>query len=573
MVGASVYILVCSARNKTKQRLRRLREPRYLLGALAGIGYLLFTLGIRQRAYRADRALRRRRGVPGAVTLFGLPATPIGAALLACAALASWVLPFKSGLLDFTQAETSFLFPAPLRRRQLVLHRLLRSQAAVFAGALIMALAYPTGSIAGRLRGLIGVWLVLMTSHVFFTGVTLARSSMRAGTRRLAFIWPAVLVPGAAVGSLVWSLFDASQRGPLQTARAVIEVVVTATERGPAQLFLWPFALLVRPLFAASTADFIAAVGGALAVYAIAVGWLLWADSSSVEAADAVVERQVSGPPSTRRTYVARPVGWELAPSGSVESMFVWKGVLQTFRTVDRRLLVRVLVIVLWMIIVSLLMTRTRGLATIFGIFATWGALFSLFMGPQIVRMDLREDLAHLELIKSWPVTGGAVIRGELIWPTMVITAVTWAFGVAAMAFSLSSLSRIPTPYRASAWVALMLLVPGIVLAQYTMHNAVALLFPAWVPLGGSRLRGVDAVGQRLIMLAANWLGLLLALAPGIAMTAVLAIWLRPFIGPAVLPAGAMLTTLSVIAEMWLVTGALAPVYERLDVTSVERPD
>jgi hypothetical protein len=34
-----------------------------------------------------------------------------------------------------------------------------------------------------------------------------------------------------------------------------------------------------------------------------------------------------------------------------------------------------------------------------------------------------------------------------------------------------------------------------------------------------------------------------------------------------------MLTTLSVIAEMWLVTGALAPVYERLDVTSVEPPD
>jgi hypothetical protein len=573
MIGPSVYILVCSARNKTRQRLRRLREPRYLVGAIAGIGYLLFTLGIRQRAYRADRALRRRRAAAGAATLFGVPGTPIAAALLACAALASWVLPFRSSLLDFTQAETGFLFPAPLSRRQLVLHRLLRSQAAVFTGALIMALAYPIGSIGGRLRGLVGVWLLLMTSHVFFTGVTLARGGRRGRPLRRVFVWPAALLPAAAVGSLAWSLFDASERVPLQTIGAVIDIVAASAQHRPAQLLLWPFVLLVRPLLVSTTADFLEAVAGALAVYAMTACWLLWADSSSVEAADAAAERQVSGPLSLRRTYVARPIAWALGPSGTVESLFVWKGILQTLRTVDRRLLARVVVIVVWMIAVSLLMARTRGLVMIFGVFATWGALFSLFMGPQILRMDLREDLAHLELIKSWPVNGGAVIRGELMWPAIAVTVVTWAFGIAAMAFSLSSLSRVPTPYRASAWTALMLLVPGVVLAQYTIHNAVALLFPGWVPLGGSRPRGVDAVGQRLVMLAANWLGLVLALAPGLVVTAALAIWLRPFVGPAVLPAGAVITTLSVIGEMWLVSGALAPVYERLDLTSVERPD
>ena len=49
--------------------------------------------------------------------------------------------------------------------------------------------------------------------------------------------------------------------------------------------------------------------------------------------------------------------------------------------------------------------------------------------------------------------------------------------------------------------VALAILAPALVFAQLTIHNAVALMFPAWVPLGNQRPRGLDAMGQRLIML------------------------------------------------------------------------
>ena len=51
-----------------------------------------------------------------------------GGVLLACAALLAWVLPFGSSLLEFSNAETAFLFPSPLSRRQLVIYRLMRSQ-------------------------------------------------------------------------------------------------------------------------------------------------------------------------------------------------------------------------------------------------------------------------------------------------------------------------------------------------------------------------------------------------------------------------------------------------------------
>jgi hypothetical protein len=574
MIGASLYIIGCSARNRAARRLRRLREPRYLIGALAGVVYLTFTLIIRQRAYRDDRPSRARPLGAGAATLFGVPGPVVGGVLLACASLASWMLPFNSGLLEFSRAETALLFPAPLTRRQLVAHRLLRSQAAVLTGALIIALAYPTGSAAARLRGLISMWLLLMTSHVFFTGITLARAGLRRGIRAVPFVWPAAALSLGAVGGVAGALLGASRRGvPLDSPGEVLDLVSAAAMHGPTRWFLAPFAALVHPLFASTTGEFLQALAGGLAVYALCVVWLFWADAKSSEAAADAMERQIARPARRGPTYVARPVGWRLSPTGRVETTFVWKAILQMLRTVDRRVFVRSSTILAWMIVVSLLMTRARGLTTIIGVFALWGALFSVFMGPQIIRMDLRDELAHLEWIKTWPVRGAAVIRGEIVWPTVVITLATWAFVLTALVMGAPFSRRVPELYRAAVWLSAIVLVPGVVLAQYTMHNAVALLFPGWVPIGSSRARGVDAVGQRLIVLLGNWLGLIIALAPGILVTIVLSWWLRSVAGPFVLPIGALVTTLTVVAETWVVSRWLEPVFDRLDITSVERGD
>ena len=61
MFSASLYIIVCSARNRLRVRLRRLREPRYLIGAIVGAAYLYFSFFARFRASR-----KHRRGAAGA---------------------------------------------------------------------------------------------------------------------------------------------------------------------------------------------------------------------------------------------------------------------------------------------------------------------------------------------------------------------------------------------------------------------------------------------------------------------------------------------------------------------------
>src|SRR5207248_1789968 len=110
----------------------------------------------------------------------------VGMGLLVMMAF-GWAFPGDGSMLAFTEAEAQFLFPAPVTRRALLIHRLLRSQLGVLFAAIVPALVFPTGSGWSRLRFAAAMWLILMTIRVHFTGITLARASMAlpgVGARR-----------------------------------------------------------------------------------------------------------------------------------------------------------------------------------------------------------------------------------------------------------------------------------------------------------------------------------------------------------------------------------------------------
>ena len=140
MLRASLYIIACTARNRVRVRLRRLREPRYLIGAVVGVAYLYFA--VFARLGRGPGGARRpgsARALVDVASAWQVAGTSLaGLAVFALAALV-WILPSKSGLLEFSRAETAFLFPAPVSRRQLLLHRVMRSQLASLVAAVVTA--------------------------------------------------------------------------------------------------------------------------------------------------------------------------------------------------------------------------------------------------------------------------------------------------------------------------------------------------------------------------------------------------------------------------------------------------
>jgi Putative ABC exporter len=572
VIRASLYIIVCSARNRVIRRLRRLREPRYIVGAVAAGAYLLVNILGSTRA--------RREGAPPELPadLESILPSLVGVFLLGIAA-AAWFLPSSGGVVvDFSEAEVQFLFPAPVSRRHLLVHRLMRSQIGLLFAALVPAFffGYWNGSIAERLVRWIAIWVVFVTARSYFTGVALARGRLLAqgAVQRLPWI-PLTLVFGALaiVGTTIaWDFLSS----PIVGLSDAVTRLRHAVQDGPASLVLWPFAALVRPVSARSVSQFATSLLGALAVSLAAFVWVLRSDGAFQERASAVPRRPGSHARSSPSPRL-RAAGWSLAPSGRTEALFFWKNGLQTLRGTSLGMLLQygTPMILLGVTFGSLQMdeVEAQGLAAAFSTFALVVAVFVVFFGPQIMLADLRTDLRHLELLKTWPVRPADVVRGELLWPGTVVTFFGWLALACGAAFSGPAFPRWSATWRLSVAAALMLLVPALVFAQYVVQNAAVVLFPAWVPLDNERPRGLDAMGQRLILMAGVVIALALAMAPGAMIGAVVWFALYRFVGIASLVPAAAACLAVVAGEVLVVTEVLGLAYERVDVTQVERAE
>jgi hypothetical protein len=577
MIGASLYIIVCSFRNRMRVRLQRLRQPRYLFGAIAGAAYLYFSVFARFRSSRARGAARigpSQMPPPLAGLLASAPA--FGGLALMAVATGAWLFPVDSGLLEFSDAELQFLFPAPVSRRQLLVYRVLRSQLGMLFGALMIGVFMPAAAFGfSRLRISIASWILMVTGKIYFTGVTLARSRLgaRAGrARRVAWLplGGMLLALAVVIRAIAREYLQAPPRGVLEA----LDLVARVAQAGAAHVVLWPFVALARPLFAEWPGPYLLALPGALLVlFAIGI-WVLLSDEAFQEAAGDVAERRSQEPAKKGApVYKVRSTGWTLAPTGRPEAAFAWKAAMQTLRMVDRRSLARMIAILFSLTIIAASMGRANGLASMLGAFSFAGTVFAILLAPQVVRMDMRQDLAHLELLKTWPVKASAVVRGELLWPGAIITAGAWTMLVVATYLSGTILGQVSFGMRMGGGAALAIVAPALVFSQLTIHNAVALIFPAWVPLGNQRPRGLDAMGQRLIMLGGTWLLLILSALPGALAGAIVWFALQRFVGPAALVLAAMVCTGIVGVEVLLATEAIGPAYERIDLLSVERAE
>ena len=574
MLWASLYITICSAKNRIRARIRRLREPKYLIGAIVGAAYFYFTIFARMWGPLRSESHRPPLRPAAAVSLAALGAAVpavAGLALMIVMAL-GWVFPVDSGLLQFTDAEVQFLFPAPVSRRQLLLHRLMRSQIGLLFAAIVPALIVPspTGS---RAKFALSIWIILVTIKVHFTGITLARASLRLhGADARHRQWVAFVLTFGSVAIIVAALARSLALHPVNGLELLDRVGEVASSGLP-RIVLWPFIALVRPILAQWRGPYLLALAGAAAVLAANVIWVLSSDTAFQEAAAEAQARSAAKKLRAMPTPRSRANGWTLPLTGRPETFFLWKNVMQMLRETNMATVLRYGAPVAVVLTTSVMLLHdNKDAATAFGTLAGGAAVMTVIMGPQIARTDLRQDLLHLELLKTWPIRASAVIRGEMLWPAAMLTMIVWFTIGAALTFS-SAFLAVTLAWRVSAALAAALMTPALVAAQLTIHNAAAVVFPAWVPLGTSRPRGIEAMGQRLIMLVAVLLGLLLMMAPGVITGGIIWFIVQRLAGPlALIPAAAACTAI-VLAEVLAATEALGAVFERLDLSGIERAE
>ena len=553
-----LYLTVHSLRNRIRVRLRRLREPRYLIATIIGVAYFAFI--IFGRGGRGSRGAIRVLG--GARSVVELGATM----LLFVAAALAWIWPRPKAALPFTRAEVQHLFTAPISRSNLVRYRVLRSQVGTLAASLIMTLLLrPTGGLDAATTS-IGLIVLMATINMHLTGVSLSRASQ--GARG----WVPRLVAAAAVVVVVgtvtthWTdLTMASARGELTTE------IDALSSSGAAGIVLWPFRAIARLPMAESLSAFLAFLPAALGLLILNYLWVLRTNAPFEEASAELSEKldaiRRRGPAALRPARTSNRTPFRLTAHGRPETAILWKNLISMGRIVSWTVLARILPII---VLLSMALSRGRGnAANMLTAVCLMVAAFTLILGPQMARSDLRQDLTALAVLKTWPIRGAALVRGEILAPAIVLTAIIFLALIAAMVASLQAAVDQSVATRVSWLIAALLVAPGIVLAQLLTQNGLAVTFPSWVSIGG-RQAGVDVVGQRLLVMVAVLLALVVAVLPAAIVAGIGTGILYLLTGTISFVLAGVLAGSALMVEAFAGSEILGAILERSDISAID---
>lgn len=557
MFSALLYLQCLQTGNRLLARLRRLRQPKYLLGALVGglylyfnfFRYLLFNRSFRARGWGGAASAAGTFVVAGSVLASGLET--LGALFLFALSLFAWLLPNRRAALVFSEAEIAFLFPAPISRRALIHFRLLRSQLGILFSIVIITL------ITGRLRAAgwesalhqsVGWWILLSTFSLHGLALSFARSLLLergvSNWRRRTFT---LVVAAALLGAgLFWvsrtlpgfDLFDLPPTAGHDAAAfrefliSRLGVLDAALRSPPLGWILWPFRVPLRPFLAADTHAFLLTLGPALGLLAIHYAWIMRAEVAFEEASLEVSRRHAERLASLRagkgvrtRAIGARRDPFRLRSGGMRLTAIVWKNLLAAGPLFNVRLLVvalgffaAVLALAFSGWLPAAWLTRKAALAPVAGAIVLEFFVMVLLFGSQMVRNDLRQDLANVELLKTYPLPGWQIVLGELLGPTLLLTALQWLLLLVMLTLfsgSFHSAGRIFGIVPQLPWaLAVALLAPPFNFLSLTIPNAAVLLLPAWFQSGPHAPHGVEVMGQRLIFFFGQFFILAVTLVP-----------------------------------------------------------
>ena len=513
MIGTFLTIAFLTLKNKTVQRVRRLREPRYLIGAIAGAAYFWFF--IFRRSMAAHNSSNAKLLIMKTLAVSPVVAD-CASVILLLLMITAWALPADSGGLDFTETEIAFLFPAPLRRRDVLLYKIVRAQPQALFSALIM-------TVLGWWRNglFLGVWAAISVLGVYFTLVSLGRARLRL--MHVGFLARLAGV-AAIVTGLVWiakSELSGINFKTLKNAPQVMNALSVPFHKPLIRTILFIPHLIasaaIPPSFGmlAISVPIVLALG--VGFFFVAAALNVSFEEASIGASQKKAARQERAKGQRAGTFVMfrrAPAPFQLAETGPIETAVVWKNMIALVR--NSIAWVVVFAAILAFILGMSLWSHDTTVYTAMGSMLLFMSCFFPLMGPNVFTNDLRLDMPRLEVLKSYPISGERLIAAEIASPLLVISILEMLFATSAsITMGLAQASKftkfIATPQFI---VAVLLLTLPVCAVQLVIRNSIPVLFPAWAMRGKDEPRGFVMMGQRLVTLAGNLFVLAVALIP-----------------------------------------------------------
>ena len=484
-INACLYYLRCTTRNRVLGMLRRMRQPKYLIGMLAIAAYV-YVFFIRNSFLENVSPSEQRQIAVAGVALMGL--LQISTA---------WIMPGRG--LAFRESEVQFLFPRPFSRFQLLMFKWVVGQFPLLFSGFIIGLIFGRTSAFTFTFFVLGFWLsqTAITTHALLYG--LCRSQFKSKLRLIPGIAFLAAVPILAV--FAWTSIGGAQTLP---------EFLALTETKPLSYLLDPIKILATPVAAQSLPEFLQAALipiGVILIHLVVIRWsnLPFEDDALALAAKIQEVRRsgLRGLRSKKTLVLAKPGSpWQLAPIGRDWQALVWKNVISITRF-SKQTILRIAGVTF--ILAYVLSTRGgdfwggTGTTRIgFGLLAVIG--YVTLLGPALIRVDLRIDIPHFDVLKSMPIRARSLIFGEVMGTVIVLWVVQATVIVIAAIFITEEEGQrfgwdLKAPLTAAALIALF----SFDFALLTCENFIALWMPGFVRLGRGAKPSLDQMGPYIL--------------------------------------------------------------------------
>lgn len=565
-LAAAAYFTRRSFANRLKTLRQRLKNPRYLFGFIAVCFYFWFFV---IRNLSVD-SVGEGGGGSFKITRWALT----GLYLLQI--FTSWVFGAQGRALAFRESEVDVLFQAPLSRPHILLFKLLQLQSALVLSSLFMAiLTLRVGTLSAPAFA-VGLWINgnLLYLHGLLVTLTVRVLGKRGGAWKALSRLPAAIFLGGLLASFGMAFQDAGGMPGIDGPAVILE-------HPWVEAFLAPLSPLIDLLTARTVPAFLSAA--IIPVVAALVHWALLVvidfrfEDFAVETARKVTGLKTQGLDALRKKgdfVVKSPSGWfELKPTGSTWSAFVWKNTISIGRMRRRAFIAIVAAAAMVCIMAFVGMQRggeSNDSASVIGFLIVIGTLYASLLAPAILRVDLRLDIPHFDVIKALPVRGRDLIIGEILGPVFVV----WAIQVFLFVFAstlVTELGRkiIGWDLKAPILISALFGLFAINLALFTGENLLAIFLPSFVRLGKGVRAGMDQFGQNILGALVRLLGLLvLGIVPAILCAVSIIVGLQFDLSPAVaVMPGVILASLAIVAECGLLVLLAEKRYDSFDLS------
>ena len=493
---AFLYYFQTTLYNRAKLLVGRLRQPRYVVGVVLVVVYFVY--------------LYKRVGFASPYFLIAIYSLLI---------FVSWLsIPFSSAggtgrALTFRQADVQLLFCAPLSRRNLLQFKFMQNQGLSFISAFIFSMLSRNIEGVSFIRLILGLLLVGNIVNLNTTLVNVAVAYFRRANKGFVIYLFSGLV-ALIIGSSIW-------RATNQALSTTADI--TNFYQMPAiATVLEPIWWLLAPALSTSVSDFVQSLWIPVVVFGVHL--LLFFtipfpfEDNAIVTAERLENLRKHGLSALRKKETLAVSNnkhsriQKLALVGPQWRAVLWKNLLSVGRLrpgLFKRLLFYIL---LAFVVANFLPERIQfTIAVVLGILA----VYLVLVGPALLRVDLRIDIPHFDMIKAMPIYGRQLIFGEIFAPQLVI------FGFQAVAFIAATLlvDRVEdTPLDAVAKIQILCVALPVLFAltffYFTLQNLMALYLPSFTRFGRNVQRGVDQYGQNFLGVIVRLLSLTLALIP-----------------------------------------------------------